>query len=213
MKLCIPIINLTVAFCLSFISNAQLNISFNGFPTDEAQNVLFRGFDNILEITTNDDGFEFSIETENVASIELDTLNKNKSALYIVKVKTGKVATFKFIKKGETQVFQTASCQLSNFPDPPVHFGGVPSGGKTPRTANEISVKQLMKIRYKDSYQITKFSMFIADQELTSNNGELTDEMRKILDQSISGDEISFNCSVLADDGIMRLLGGTFTVE
>ena len=98
-------------------------------------------------------------------------------------------------------------------PDPFIHIDGIPSEGKISQTATSINVKLLAKFRFKSSFKIMKFTMFIADQVLISKNGEFTDEMKEMLEGSISGDVVSINASVLGVDDITRLIGGGFVVE
>jgi len=206
---------LGIATIVLFVTNtnAQLNISINGFEDDESQNVIFRGFNNVLELTQSDEEFEYTIETDGLISSRLIDTDTPNSKRYIVKAGHDKVVTLKFRKKGETQVFQTLNCQVANFPDPYIYFGGVPNGGEISKSTSDIAVRHSMKVRYKASYYITKFSIAIADEVLTSDNGEITDEMRKYLEQSVSGEVVTLNCYVSSSDGITRLMGADYTVK
>lgn len=213
MKITSLILSLIAVLSIATSTNAQLNISINSFEDDEALNTMFRGFDNILEITPIDEEFEYTIETDGLISSQVIDTDIPNSKRYLVKAGHVKTVTLKFRKKGETQVFQTLICQVTNFPEPYIYLGGVPNGGKISKSASVIAVKHSMKIRYKATYFITKFSIIIAGEKLTSENGEITNEMRQYLEQSISGDVVTLNCYVSSNDGITRLMGADYTVE
>ena len=207
------LLTLCAFLLLASYSNAQLNVSLNGYADDEAQNILFRGFANILEISSNEEGLEYTIETANVVSTQVAISDDPNVKRYIVKIGREKTVSFKFHKKGEEAVFQTVTCQVSNLPDPTIHFDGVPSKGKIATTGTAVTCKHVREFRYNDNYIITQMTMYIADQTLSSMDGKLTEEMKEVLGTMVSGESISVNCRVRGKDGISRLKGGTFTIE
>jgi hypothetical protein len=202
-----------VAISVSNFSNAEITVSINEFPDQESENMLFRGYNNVLEIITTGEEIEYTIENFNLKTSQVAPSDNPNVKRYWITVGTEKTASLSFIKKGEKEPFLTVNCKVGNLPSAVVSLGGVESGGVVSKSASFVSAGTPKKVRIVSPYRVIATSITIGDKTEVTLSSELSDTMRALLGSGKSGDEVIVKCKVLSLDGITRQIPGTFILE
>ncbi|MFT6923181.1 MAG: hypothetical protein ACJA1C_002191 [Crocinitomicaceae bacterium] len=202
-----------IALSVSNFSNAEITVSINEFPNAEGENMLFRGYSNVLEITTTGEEIEYTIENFNLKTSQVAPSDNPNVKRYWITVGTEKTASISFIKKGEKEPFLTVNCRVGNLPNAILSLGGVEDGGIVSKSASSFSVGVPKGVRIIPHYSVLGASIGIGERTEASASPNLSDSMKALLVSGKSGDEVVVICTVQSSDGISRHIPAAFTLE
>ncbi|MFT6245789.1 MAG: hypothetical protein ACJA0U_000552 [Salibacteraceae bacterium] len=213
MKVLKLLFSVLMAVSVSNFSNAEITVSINEFPDAEGENMLFRGYNNVLEISTMGEEIEYTIENFNLKTSQVAPSDNPNVKRYWITVGTEKSASISFIKKGEKEPFLTVNCKIGNLPAAVISLGGVENGGVISKSASSFLVGVPKGVRIIPQYRVLSASISIGERTEASASPNLSDLMKALLVSGKAGDEVMVICTVQSSDGISRRIPGTFILE
>lgn len=172
-------------------------------------NVLYRGYDNIVNITAS--GYP---------SGDLSVTNASKSKKgdgYVVRPGKGKTSTLTVMGKtidGKSVRLKSLDFRVQNMPDPQLFWGGKKSGDKGNKNSALIQAKYGPGIPLKAEFKVLKWKFLapgLKGAPPTGVGGNIS-SVSTLVRAVKAGTGISFVCDVRGPDGITRKVGGTWSL-
>lgn len=172
-------------------------------------NVLYRGYNNIVNITAS--GYP---------SGDLSVTNATKSKKgegYVVKPGKGKTSTLTVMGKtvdGKSVRLKSLDFRVQNLPDPSLFWGGKKSGDKGNKNSALLQAKYGDGIPLKAEFKIIKWKFLapgLKGAPPTGAGGSIG-SVSSLIRAVKPGTGISFVCDVKGPDGIVRKVGGSWTL-
>lgn len=172
-------------------------------------NVLYRGYNNMVNITAS--GYP---------SGDLSVTNATKSKSgdgFIVKPGKGKTSTLTVMGKtvdGKSVKLKSLDFRVQNLPDPSLFWGGKKSGDKGNKNSALLQAKYGDGIPLKAEFTILKWKFLapgLKGAPPTGAGGSIG-SVSSLIRAVQAGTGISFVCDVKGPDGIVRKVGGSWTL-
>ncbi len=183
-----------------------------GFSQGVAQmnemNVLYRGYENVIEIGVPKGLKEYDVFAEGA------TIRKQGNS-WIVKTQDQKFVTIGVLnKKGDTLGRQEYRCL--NMPQPEIHFGGISNGG----TVSDLS--SILAIEYSQLYwpapglnwKFVSFDLQIPeiDETFSISGNTITSSIQEMIKSKPLPMTISIVATVEGPGGFLRKQAATYTI-
>lgn len=184
---------------LTIAVSVSAQCSQSQYSTD----ILYRGFENKVQVKGCDGA---------VVLVSEDCEIEQKDDHFVVKTKSsGSPVLHILSEKGDT--LNSKTYQLKNLPVPTLFLSGVASGGPVNRSSGLLQVKYDNEVPLKATFQVTSWELRFANAIIKGNGMKLNAEAKSLLKAGNTGDEVTIIVTVLAEDGISRKMGGTWTLN
>ena len=177
-----------ISISISSFSMAEIRVSINEFPNTEGENMLFRGYKNLLEITTIGEELEYTIGNKNLKMSKVAPSENPNVKRYWLAVGTEKTASLSFVKKGEKIAFLAINFKIGNIPAPILSLEAVENGGVVSKTTSSVTIGLPERVRLKAHYKVLQTCITIGDKTETTSSSSLSDLMRALLESGKSGE-------------------------
>lgn len=171
-------------------------------------NVLYRGYENVIEIGVPKGLKEYTVFAEGA------TIRKQGDR-WIVKTLDQKFVTVGVLnQKGDTLGKQEYRCLY--MPNPEVHFGGILNGGTVSDLSAELTIEysQLFWVTPNINWKFVSFEVqFPESNETYSITGnKITSSIQEMIKSKPLPATISILATVEGPDGILRKCGAMYTI-
>lgn len=172
-------------------------------------NILFRGYENKIIIGTHpEEGCSYSLSGENVSVTKLDDY-------FIVKPGNGKTATLIVSENrpnGKALVVRTKEFQISNLPDPSLHWGWTPAGKAVQDQKPLLSCKYVGYFPLPENFNVVSWNV-THNGESFSGVGTDISALTSLIETFTEVTELTITAKVVGGDGIARQIRGTWFVR
>lgn len=191
-------------YILSFlVLTIAISVSAQCSQSQYGTDILYRGFENKVQVT--------GCKGDEVLVSE-DCEIEKEGDHFIVKTKSSENPVLHILSdKGDT--LNSESYKLKNVPTPTLFLSGVASGGPVNGSSGLLQVKYGAGIPIKASFQVTAWVFEFNNVSIKGAGTTLSKEAKSLLKSGSKGDEIKVIVTVLAEDGISRKTGGTWTLN
>lgn len=187
------------------LTSLIIGLSVSGQCLQSTMNtdILYRGFKNEIDLK----------DCKDVADIVSDVCTVEKlDGKFIVKTgKTNNAVLHVISSSGDTLNSKVYRCL--NLPSPTVFLSGSESGGYANKSSGIVQVKYGAGIPLKESFKVTAWELRMNDATVKGSGFQLNENAKLVLRSGNKGDTITIIATVMANDGISRKIGGTWTLN